>query len=301
MVLVGPYEHHSNELPWCESHADVAEIALTVDGCLDLGDLAQKLRACRARPLVIGSFSAASNVTGLLTDVDAVGALLHAEGALAFWDYAAAGPYADIRVEESSPGAGDGKDAVFLSPHKFMGGPQTPGVLVVRRDLIGAVPSTPGGGTVEYVDPTDHVYLPDAVQREGRHTRHRRVHPGRSGVPVEGGRRSPAHPAERGDAAAARDPALAALRRHRDSGRPRGRSAAIFSFTIRHRGQWLHHQFVAAVLNDVFGIQARSGCSCAGPYGHHLLGIDPARSIGSDRSETSAPSLTARHLPWQSL
>jgi selenocysteine lyase/cysteine desulfurase len=92
MVLVGPYEHHSNELPWCESHADVAEIALTVDGCLDLGDLAQKLRACRARPLVIGSFSAASNVTGLLTDVDAVGALLHAEGALAFWDYAAAGP-----------------------------------------------------------------------------------------------------------------------------------------------------------------------------------------------------------------
>ena len=119
------------------------------------------------RPLLIGSFSAASNVTGILTDTSAVGALLHAHGALSFWDYAAAGPYVPIRVSESRPGAGDHKDAVFLSPHKFPGGPQTPGVLVVRRDLVrNVVPTAPGGGTVAFVDPIGHRYLEDPVARE---------------------------------------------------------------------------------------------------------------------------------------
>ena len=93
--------------------------------------------------------------------------LLHAHGALAFWDYAAAGPYVPIRVAPSAPGAGDHKDAVFLSPHKFPGGPQTPGVLVVRRELVrNAVPTVPGGGTVAFVDPAGHRYLDDPVARE---------------------------------------------------------------------------------------------------------------------------------------
>jgi selenocysteine lyase/cysteine desulfurase len=126
VVFVGPYEHHSNELPWRESLAEVVVIGEDADGHINLADLASQLARYAHRPLLIGSFSAASNVTGILTDTDAVAALLHAHGALSFWDYAAAGPYVPIRVAASRPGAGDHKDAVFLSPHKFPGGPQTP-------------------------------------------------------------------------------------------------------------------------------------------------------------------------------
>ena len=167
VVFVGPYEHHSNELPWRESIADVVVIAEDSDGHVNLADLERQLIRFAARPLRIGSFSAASNVTGILTDTGAVARLLHAHGALSFWDYAAAGPYVPIRVAASAPGAGDHKDAVFLSPHKFPGGPQTPGVLVVRRELVrNAVPTVPGGGTVAFVDPVGHRYLDDPVARE---------------------------------------------------------------------------------------------------------------------------------------
>ena len=167
VVFVGPYEHHSNELPWRETIADVVVIGADADGHIDLADLAAQLDRYAQRPLRIGSFSAASNVTGILSDADAIAALLHAHGALSFWDYAAAGPYVPIRARESAPGAGDHKDAIFLSPHKFIGGPQTPGVLVVRRDLVrNRVPTVPGGGTVAFVDPIGHRYLDDPVARE---------------------------------------------------------------------------------------------------------------------------------------
>ena len=106
-------------------------------------------------------------MTGILTDTGAVARLLHTHGALSFWDYAAAGPYVPIRVSESRPGAGDHKDAVFLSPHKFPGGPQTPGVLVVRRDLVhNPVPTALGGRTVMFVDPIGHRYLGNPVARK---------------------------------------------------------------------------------------------------------------------------------------
>ena len=167
VVFVGPYEHHSNELPWRESIADVVVIAEDTDGHVDLADLREQLIRFAGRPLRIGSFSAASNVTGILTDTSAVASLLHAHGALSLWDYAAAGPYVPVRVAASAPGAGDHKDAVFLSPHKFPGGPQTPGVLVVHRDLVrNTVPTVPGGGTVAFVDPAGHRYLDDPVARE---------------------------------------------------------------------------------------------------------------------------------------
>ena len=167
VVFVGPYEHHSNELPWRESIADVVVIGEDSDGHVDLADLEGQLARYAQRPLRIGSFSAASNVTGILTDTSAVAALLHAHGALSFWDYAAAGPYVPIRVSASRPDRDDHKDAIFLSPHKFPGGPQTPGVLVVRRELVrNQVPTVPGGGTVAFVDPVGHRYLDDPVARE---------------------------------------------------------------------------------------------------------------------------------------
>jgi selenocysteine lyase/cysteine desulfurase len=280
VVFVGPYEHHSNELPWRESIAEVVVIGEDADGHIDLADLERQLNRFAGRPLLIGSFSAASNVTGILTDTSAVAALLHAHGALSFWDYAAAGPYVPIRVAASRPGAGDHKDAVFLSPHKFPGGPQTPGVLVVRRDLVrNQVPTVPGGGTVAFVDPVGHRYLDDPVARE------------EGGTPaivesIRAGLVFALKEAVGTGTIAAREEHLwrHVLRRWADIpaievlGNHRSRRLSIISFRIRHGTEYLHHNFVVALLNDLFGIQARGGCSCAGPYGHRLLAIGAARS-----------------------
>src|SRR4051794_34735838 len=165
VVFVGPFEHHSNELPWRESTADVVEIPEDRDGHLDLAVLRDRLIEYRDRPLRIGSFSAASNVTGIVTDTIRVAQLLHDHGALSFWDSAAAAPYVDISMCPAEPGAW--KDAVFLSPHKLIGGPGTPGILAVRRALVtNRVPTVPGGGTVVYVNPAEHVYLDDPIMRE---------------------------------------------------------------------------------------------------------------------------------------
>jgi selenocysteine lyase/cysteine desulfurase len=272
VVFVGPYEHHSNELPWRESVADVVEIASDHTGHVDLGALRDALVAYADRPLRIGSFSAASNVTGIRTDTAAVSRVLREHGALSVWDYAAAGPYAPISMAD--------KDAVFLSPHKFAGGPQTPGVLVVdRRLMTNRVPVVPGGGTVAYVDPTGHRYLTDPVARE------------------EGGTPAIVESIRAGLVFAVKDAVgtdVIEAREHELWQRARGRWAAeedieilgdldaerlsIVSFQVRAGERHLHHNFVAALLNDLFGIQARSGCSCAGPYGHRLLGIDEAHS-----------------------
>ncbi|WP_395297570.1 aminotransferase class V-fold PLP-dependent enzyme [Kitasatospora hibisci] len=285
VVFVGPYEHHSNELPWRESAADVVVIREGADGRLDEDDLRTQLLLHAHRPLRVGSFSAASNVTGILADTDRISALLHAYGALACWDFATAGPYLPIRVAESAPGRGDHKDAVFLSPHKFVGGPQTPGILVAHRDLlVGPVPTVPGGGTVSYVGPLDHDYVTDPVAREEGGTP-AVVESIRAGLVFalkeDVGTRLIQ---EREDAAWARvrdgwgrHPGLRLL------GRTDTPRLPVVSFLVRDRNRpdrYLHHNLVTAVLNDLFGIQARGGCSCAGPYGHRLLGIDAERSAG---------------------
>src|SRR5438874_9403928 len=168
VVFVGPYEHHSNELPWRESIADVVVIQEDHDGHVDLEHLEEELKNYRERPLKIGSFSAASNVTGIITDWRAISILLHRHGALSFWDFAAAAPYTDIRMGSAAQGPDEPYlDAVFISPHKFIGGPGTPGVLAARRELFHhRVPGAPGGGTVAYVNPTEHVYLTDVEHRE---------------------------------------------------------------------------------------------------------------------------------------
>ncbi|MFI7208798.1 aminotransferase class V-fold PLP-dependent enzyme [Micromonospora aurantiaca] len=280
VVFVGPYEHHSNELPWRETYADVVVIGADADGHIDQAELAAQLIRYAARPLRIGSFSAASNVTGILSDTDAIATLLHANGALSFWDYAAAGPYVPIRTSESTPGARDGKDAVFLSPHKFVGGPQTPGVLVLCRDLIrNRVPTTPGGGTVAFVDPTGHRYLDDPVARE------------EGGTPaivesIRAGLVFALKQAVGTDVIQAREERLwsramchwSVNPRIEVLGNPVARRLPIVSLRIRHGERYLHHNFVVALLNDLFGIQTRGGCSCAGPYGHRLLAIDAQRS-----------------------
>jgi selenocysteine lyase/cysteine desulfurase len=272
VVFVGPYEHHSNELPWRETIAEVVVIDADVDGHIDLADLKAQLEKYADRPLRIGSFSAASNVTGILSDAEAIAALLHEYGALSFWDYAAAGPYVPIDVTD--------KDAIFLSPHKFIGGPQTPGVLVVRKSLVrNAVPTAPGGGTVLFVDPVGHRYLDDPVAREEGGTpaivesiRAGLVFALKQAVGTDviqaSEERLWKHAYERWQA----NPRIEVL------GNPYARRLSIVSFRICHGRRYLHHNYVVALLNDLFGIQARGGCSCAGPYGHRLLDIDDVHS-----------------------
>ncbi|MCV7354402.1 aminotransferase class V-fold PLP-dependent enzyme [Mycolicibacterium fluoranthenivorans] len=281
VVFIGPYEHHSNELPWRESIADLVVIDEDADGHIDLSQLEQRLIQYQDRRLRIGSFSAASNVTGVLSDTDRIAALLHEHGALSFWDYAAAGPYVPIRMRDSAFNRGDHKDAIFVSPHKFVGGPQTPGVLVVRRELVrNAVPTAPGGGTVAFVDATEHRYLDDPIARE------------EGGTPaivesIRAGMVFALKEAVGTDLIEKREQGLwcRALDRWQTDprieilGHPDAQRLSIVSFRIRSgAGRYLHHNFVVAVLNDLFGIQARGGCSCAGPYGHRLLTIDTQHS-----------------------
>ena len=287
VVFIGPFEHHSNELPWRESIADVITIREDPDGHIDQAQLADELARYADRPLKIGSFSAASNVTGIVSDTFGIAALLHRHGALSFWDFAACAPYVDIDMH-----APDGvdpaayKDAIFLSPHKFIGGPGTPGVLVVRRDLAtNRVPDVPGGGTVMYVNPEEHRYLDDVEHREEGGT------PGivesiRAGLVFQlkeavGVATIEAHESDklaRVVAAWQEEPAIQIL------GNLDARRLSIVSFVVRApSGDYLHHNYVVALLNDLFGIQTRGGCSCAGPYGHRLLDIDLERSHEFER------------------
>lgn len=288
VVFIGPYEHHSNELPWRESICDVVTIHEDADGHISLSQLAEELARYGDRPLKIGSFSAASNVTGIGSDTRAISALLHKHGALAFWDFAAAGPYVKIEMNMADDGP-DGhlvyKDAVFLSPHKFIGGPGTPGVLVAKRKLFrNAVPSVPGGGTVAYVSSREHRYLEDPEHREEGGTpaivesiRAGLIFQLKEAVGHEVIRERERSFIQRAIASWDANENITILGNH-DAWR-----LSIVSFVVKHGGRYLHHNFVAALLNDLFGIQARAGCSCAGPYGHRLLGIDLATSKAFER------------------
>ncbi len=283
VVFIGPYEHHSNELPWRETIADVVTIDEDQDGRIDRAHLARELERFATRPLRIGSFSAASNVTGIVSDTADISRLLHAHGALALWDFAAAAPYVRIEMNPAGPGgsaATAAKDAIFISPHKFIGGPGTPGVLVAKRHLLtNTVPSVPGGGTVSYVGPAGHTYLADPAHREEGGTpaiieaiRAGLVFRLKEAVGAANIERLERAFVERAIAAWSGNPAIHVL------GNLESPRLSIVSFVIRRGDRLLHHNFVVALLNDLFGIQARGGCSCAGPYGHRLLGIDLARS-----------------------
>ncbi len=278
------------------------------DGHVDLAALEVLLVRYADRPLRIGAFSAASNVTGILTDTDAVSVLLHRHGALAVWDYAAAGPYVDVRMVPDVAAGADplaAKDAVFLSPHKFVGGPGTPGVLAVRRDLVrNRVPVVPGGGTVEYVGPGGHEYLTDVEHREEGGTpaivesiRAGLVFQLKEAVGVATIRACEDELLDRALSRWRANPAIEVL------GSPDAERLPIVSFVVRRTdpegagadgrpGRHVHHNFVVALLNDLFGVQARGGCSCAGPYGHRLLGIDAGRSQAFRREI---------HLGWEGI
>ena len=270
-VLIGPYEHHSNILPWRESGATVLTIPEGARGGPDPDALRAAL--ARARGPVIGNFSAASNVTGTLTDVAQITAILKA-AAKVVWDYAGGAPYLAIDM-------GLGMDAVVISPHKFIGGPGASGVMILRRDAVLTTrPSLPGGGTVRFVSPDSHDYALSLEARE------------EGGTPnVIGDIRAALvflTKAAVGQAVIdARNAAwlargLARLRAHPQIdllGHPDAPCLPFFSFRIRDpRGGFIHQQLATRMLSDLHGVQTRGGCACAGPYVHQLLRLDPRES-----------------------
>ncbi len=277
VVLIGPYEHHSNILPWRESKARVIEIPEAPEGGLDLDALKEALVANQDADLLIGSFSAASNVTGIITNPDPVTRLLKEHGAVSVWDYAGGGPYLPMDM-----GPADArKDAIVVSPHKFPGGPGASGVLIVNSHAVQRTcPSWPGGGTVSFVSPWRHDYSEDLATRE------------EAGTPnVIGDIRAALAFIVKdvvGSEEIAKREALynqMALDGWRGNpnltllGVDNSHRLPIFSFLVRdNSGQPVHQQLFTRMLSDVYGIQARGGCACAGPYAHRLLGIDRATS-----------------------
>jgi selenocysteine lyase/cysteine desulfurase len=275
VIFIGPYEHHSNILPWRESNAQVIEIPEASHGNgPDLISLEKALIQHSDADVKIGSFSAASNVTGLITRPAKITQLLKKHGALSVWDYAGGGPYLPINM---SPANGCEIDAIVVSTHKFPGGPGGSGVLIVRNKAVTReIPSWPGGGTVTFVSPWEHSYSSSIAARE------------EAGTPnVIGDIRAALafiikdvitqkFISQREAAvnktvveAWSKNPQLNLLGIDNDDRLP------IFSFTItRKDGAPFHHQLFTRMLSDVYGIQARGGCACAGPYAHRLLHID---------------------------
>ncbi len=281
VVFIGPYEHHSNEISWRESLATTVQVQMDESGNIDLAHLEELLRdpAYQNRTR-IGSFSAASNVTGMRSDVRRISSLLHAHDAIACFDFAACAPYVEIDMNPEPVGDEDPSiDAIFISPHKFLGGPGSSGVLVFNeriydRDLP---PTVSAGGTVDYVGMNGQDFIGRIEEREKAGT------PGvlqtlKAGLVFQIKDRVGV------DFIYKREHELTARAFDRWSeeegieilGNPDpAQRVGILSFNLKSTvGGYLHHKFVTALLNDLFGIQSRAGCSCAGPYGHRLLDID---------------------------
>jgi len=286
VVFIGPYEHHSNEISWRQSLATTIEVQLDAAGNIDLAHLEELLKDPRYKHRQrIGSFSAASNVTGIRSDVHKIASLLHKYDAIACFDFAACAPYVEIDMNPEPQGEDDDPsiDAVFVSPHKFLGGPGSSGVLVFNERIYDRElpPSMSAGGTVDYVGLKDQDFISRIEEREKAGT------PGvlqtlkaglvfqikdNVGVDVINAREHEL--TERAMKSWAANENIEVL------GNPDpSRRVGITSFNIKDgAGKYLHHKFITVLLNDLFGIQSRAGCSCAGPYGHRLLDIDEETS-----------------------
>jgi len=280
VVFVGPYEHHSNDIMWREAIAEVVSIQLTPDGYIDLMDLESQVSDVKYKDrLKIGSFSAASNVTGLKSPVYEIARIMHKYGALVCFDFAASAPYVKINMNNDSETF---FDAVFISPHKFVGGPGSSGILVFNERVynLALSPTSAGGGTVDFVSSTTVDYSKDIETRE------------RAGTPGVLQTIKAALVIDLKDAIGIDNietkeleyttRALERLSKHSKINvlgpiDPKNR-ISIVSFMIKQGDKYLHPKLVTKLLNDLFGIQSRAGCMCAGPYGHSLLNIDEEQS-----------------------
>lgn len=281
VVFIGPYEHHTNELMWREALTEVVVVKLAADGRMDLADLETKVGDPRYRDRVrLASFSAGSNITGVRTPVYDVARICRRHGALVFFDFAAVAPYVEIDMNKDPDAA---FDAIFFSPHKFLGGPGSCGLLVINERIYRSdlPPTAAGGGTVVYVGHQYHDFSPDIETRETAGTPPI-LQTIKAALAMELKERVGVRNILRIESRLLGD-FLARVRRIpgiRLVG-PYGLEdlTPIVSFNIAHKDRILHPKFVTKLLNDLFGIQSRAGCSCAGPYGHDLLGIDDATSL----------------------
>jgi len=284
VVFVGPYEHHSNEISWREGLATVVEVQASADGGIDLVHLQQLLQDSKYQGRMrIGSFSAASNVTGMISPVHEIARLLHRYNALVFFDFAASAPYVEIDMNPLEQEEGAWMDAIFVSPHKFLGGPGASGILVFNKRIYHPElpPSLAAGGTVEYVGLENHDFIDDIEIREKAGT------PGilqtlRAALVFELKAALGVEQIEEREGQHTRL-AMESWSAHSSIeilGNPDPeRRIGIISFNIKDStDRYLHPRFVTVLLNDLFGIQSRGGCSCAGPYGHRLLGIEGDRA-----------------------
>ncbi|OMJ66058.1 hypothetical protein SteCoe_37236 [Stentor coeruleus] len=277
LVFISIFEHHSNILPWKEAGAEVIFISDNSQGELDIKELENQLELNRSRKVKIGSFSAGSNVNGTLTNVRAVTRLLKSYDAFSFFDYAAAAPYV---VMDMNPSPQEAIDALFFSGHKFVGGPGTPGVLCLKRFLLGnETPVEPGGGTVFFVTKNSHTYLANPEEKEEGGTpdivgsiRLGLVFQLKNAIGDKFIMDLELEHYKRISKILYEIPGLFIL------GNQRSKRLPIFSFLVRHGKRFFHYAFIAALLNDLFGIECRGGCACAGPYALKLLDIDEEKA-----------------------
>ena len=275
IVFVTHMEHHSNHISWLETSADVEIIAADKNGNVSLASLTALLEKFKHRKTKIAAITACSNVTGIETPYHAIAKMMHQCGGACFVDFACSAPYVNMDMHPAETGTH--LDAIYFSPHKFLGGPGTPGVLIFTKKLYkNRVPDQPGGGTVVYSNPWKvHEYTANIEQREDGGTP-----PFLQGIKaamcirlkeemgIENIRR--------------REEEQLELIFHRFSqisnvevleGDIKNRLGVI-SFIVKGA----HHNLIAKILNDRFGVQTRAGCSCAGTYGHALLKVDERRS-----------------------
>lgn len=276
VVFVTHMEHHSNQTSWLESLAEVRVIQADPAGRVDLTHLADLLHEYRDRRVKIASVTSCSNVTGLLTPYHEIATLLHRAGGLCFVDFAASAPYISIDMHPSNQPEG-WLDALYFSPHKFLGGPGSCGVLIFNKKLYSnRIPDNPGGSTVDWTNPWGgHKYYDDVEAREDGGT------PGfiqairaalcirlKEAMGVENIlRREHELLALIWDRLCAIPGVHVLADQHRDR-------LGIISFYI----EGLHYNLAVRLLNDRYGIQTRGGCSCAGTYGHYLLHVSRAHS-----------------------
>ncbi|RPI06609.1 MAG: aminotransferase class V-fold PLP-dependent enzyme [Ignavibacteriae bacterium] len=275
VVFVTHMEHHSNHTSWYETIADVCIIPPTKEGLVDIDRFQESLDEYKNRPLKIGSFTACSNVTGIQTPYHQLAKIMHEHAGVCFIDFAASAPYVKIDMHPADPL--ERLDAIFFSPHKFLGGPGSSGVMVFDSELYHLKsPDQPGGGTILWTNPWGkYRYKPDIEEREDGGT------PGflqaiRSALAVElkdlmGVKQMLKREGEivPGILREMRTiPGLKILADHIDE------RLGIISFYFDD----IHYNLVVRILNDRFGIQVRGGCLCAGTYGHYLLHVDQPHS-----------------------
>ncbi len=270
VVFITHMEHHSNHTSWLETTAEVVQLQPNKELLVDLDDLRKKLAEYADRKFKIGAFTACSNVTGVSTPYHQMAKIMHEHGGVCFVDFAASAPYSDIDMHPEDPM--EKLDAIFFSPHKFLGGPGSSGVLIFDRSMYKSkVPDHPGGGTVDWTNPWgEYKYVDDIEAREDGGT------PGflqaiRTALSIElknqmGTDRMEQRERELLARAFPRLRAIPNLKILADNIEDR---LGILSFYI----EGLHYNLLVKMLNDRYGIQVRGGCACAGTYGHFLLDV----------------------------